>query len=234
MEHASVERWGHRTWFQQNRLVWGIILVLVFSLGRFSQTVMWRRWFDSPDFQTSVAFVFFLLLWFLLMAIGLIAGGIVWLTGTSWRELGWRREGAVKAIGLGFLGFILIYINVVVWAMLGGNMEPPETLVPSLSRILVVAFFAFGLAAWVEENLYRGYLQPLLAEKVGGGQAIVWQAVIFSVAHLGYLGHFIEFAAAFVTGVILGWLRERSGGIVAPYVAHGLFWMLGAFMVVSP
>ncbi|HLB46261.1 MAG TPA: hypothetical protein VJL59_04460 [Anaerolineales bacterium] len=57
--------------------------------------------------------------------------GIVWLTKTSWQELGWRRKGLLKSIGLGLLGFVLMYINVIVWAMLKGNTEQPEMFAPS-------------------------------------------------------------------------------------------------------
>ena len=224
----------YRMWFQSNRLLWGFILVVAFSLMRFVETITWRQWFGSLDFQESLPFALFLLLWFVLISVGLIVGGIVWLTTTSWQELGWKRNSLLKSIGLGLIGFILLYINVIVWAMLKGNTEQPEMFAPSLTRLLLVMFFAFGLPAWVEENLYRGYLQPLLAGKMSIGLAIIVQAVIFSVAHLGYSSHLLDFGSAFVTGLILGWLRGRESSLVAPFIAHGLFWMMGAFMVISP
>jgi len=225
---------NYSTWFQSNRLLWGLILVILFSLMRFVQTVTWRQAFGSLDLQESLPFFLFLLVWFALMSVGLIAGGIVWLTETSWRELGWKREGLLKSIGLGLAGFILLYINVIVWAMFAGNTSQPEMFTPSLSRLFLAAFFAFGLPAWVEENLFRGYLQPLLAGKMSLGWAVILQAAIFSAAHLGYSNHWLDFGSAFVTGLILGWLRGRESSLVAPYLAHGLFWMMGAFMVVSP
>jgi len=222
----------YRTWFQSNRLVWGLILVVAFSLMRFVETATWQQWFGSSDFQESIPFALFLLFWFVLISIGLIVGGIVWLTKTSWQELGWKSKGFLKSIGLGLVGFILLYINVIVWAMLKGNAEQPEMFAPSLTRLLLVMFFAFGLPAWVEENLYRGYLQPLLAGKMNLWLAIIVQAAIFSVAHLGYSSHILDFGSAFVTGLILGWLRGRESSLVAPFIAHGLFWMMGAFMVI--
>lgn len=222
----------YRIWFPNNRLLWGLILVVAFSLMRFVETISWRQWFGSLDFQESLLFALFLLLWFVLISVGLIVGGIVWLTNTSWQELGWTRKGLLKSIGLGLIGFILLYINVIVWAMLKGNTERPEMFTPSLTRLLLVMFFAFGLPAWVEENLYRGYLQPLLAGKMSIWLAIIVQAVIFSVAHLGYSSHLLDFGSAFVTGLILGWLRRRESSLIAPFIAHGLFWMMGAFMVI--
>lgn len=224
----------YRTWLQNHRLLWGFMLVVAFSLLRMVETVTWRQWFGSLDFQESLSFALFLLFWFVLMSVGLIVGGIIWLTKTSWQELGWTRKGLLKSIGLGLVGFVLIYINVIVWAMLKGTTDPPETFAPSLTRLLLVTVFAFGLPAWVEENLFRGYLQPLLAGKMSIWLAIIVQAVIFSVAHLGYSSHLLDFGSTFVTGLILGWLRGRESSLVAPFIAHGLFWMMGAFMVISP
>jgi len=228
----AIKTKDYRTWFQRNRLLWGIILIVIFSLMRIVQTVMWRQWFGSLDFQESISFALFLLLWVVLLSIGLIGGGIVWLTKTSWQELGWTRRGLLKSVGMGLFGFVLMYINVIVWAMLKGDTNPPEIFSPSLTRLLLVALFAFGLSAWVEENLYRGYLQPLLAREMSIWLAIVVQAAIFSVAHLGYSSHLLDFDSVFVTGLILGWLRGRESSLVAPFVAHGLFWMMGAFMVI--
>jgi len=223
----------HRAWFKGNRLLWGFILVVVFSLLRFIETTSWQNLFGSPDFQETAPFALFLLIWFLIMSVGLIVVGIVWLTKTSWRALGWKREGLFKSIVLGLVGFVLIYINVIVWAMLAGNTEQPEFFMPSITRFLLVAFFGFGLAAWVEENLFRGYLQPLLADRMNIWLAIIVQAAIFSAAHLGYSKHLSDFGFTFVTGLILGSLRFRESSLVAPFVAHGLFWTMGAFMLVS-
>jgi len=222
----------YRIWFQSHRLAWGLILIVIFSILRFIETASWRQWFGSSDFQESLPFALFLLFWFIVISIGLIVGGIVRWTGTSWRELGWKSTGLPKAIGMGLLGFVLLYVNVIAWSILKGNAEPPETFVPSLTRLLLAAFFAFGLPAWTEENLFRGYLQPLLAGKMNIWLAVVVQAAIFSAAHLGYSSHLTEFGSAFTAGLILGWLRGRESSLVAPFIAHGLFWMMGAFMVI--
>lgn len=116
--------------------------------------------------------------------------------------------------------------------MLIGNTEQPEMFVLNFFRFFIVLLFTFGLPAWAEENLYRGYLQPLLANKMNLRLAIVVQATIFSLAHLGYSSHTFDFGSAFVTGLILGWLRGRDSSLVSPFISHGLFWMMGAFMVI--
>ena len=221
-----------RRWFEEHPLLWGIGLVVIFSFLRFIQTIAWQKWFSSLDFPVSSQFTLFLSVWFIILSIGLVIGGIVWLTRTSWRQLGWSRKGLLKALGLGLLGFILLSVNVVVWSIAKGSTPQPQMTVPSLSRLLLVAFFAFGQPAWVEENLYRGYLQPLLSQRMKLWLAIVVQAAIFSLAHLGYLSNPFDFGNVFVAGLILGWLRGQNSNLLAPFVAHGLFWMMAAFMPV--
>jgi len=220
-------------WIRKNRILWGLILVAFFALLRFLQTVAWRGWFGSADFQESISFALFLVFWFVVISLGLVVGGIVRLTGATWTTLGWKRDGWLKSVGMGLLGFVLLYLNIIVWAILGGNSEAPRMITPSLTRVLIVAFFAFGLPAWAEENLFRGYLQPLLAARLNLGLAVLIQAIIFSAAHIGYSSSWIDFGSAFTTGLILGWLRGRESNLLAPFLAHGLFWMLGAFMLVT-
>jgi len=216
-------------WAQKHPLVWGLVLVVAFSLLRALQAFAWRQWFDTVEFYETIPFALFLLGSFVLVSVGLIGGGIVWLTKTSWRDLGWRRKGLVKAIGLGLLGFVLLFVNTMVWPFVGGATEPPKLITPGPARLLLVAFFAFGIAAWVEENLFRGYLQPILAKSVSLWMAIVIQALLFAAAHLGWFTRPLDFASAFVAGLILGWLRGRDRSLVAPFLAHGLLWIMVAF-----
>jgi membrane protease YdiL (CAAX protease family) len=219
----------HR-WFVEHPFLWGIILVIIFSLLRYIQTIIWQKWFSTLDFQESPQFFIFLLVWFIILAIGLIVGGVVWLPRTTWQQLGWSKKGLPKAIGLGLLGFVLLSVNIIVWGSLKGSSEQPQIIIPSLSRLLLVAFFAFGQPAWVEENLFRGYLQPLLSKRMNLWFAILVQAAIFSVAHLGYLNNLFDFGSSFTAGLIFGSLRGRESNLVAPFIAHGLFWTMTAFM----
>ncbi len=220
-------------WFQTHRLAWAFILVALFSLLRAVQTWQWRVQFGSMDFVESLPFALFLVFWFILLSVGLVGGGIVRLAKMSLRTLGWTTQGLVKATALGILGFVLMYVNVVIWAMAGGAMDPPEMAIPSLAKLLLVMFFAFGLAAWVEENLFRGFLQPLLARRMSLWLAIIVQAAVFSATHLGFHNNLLDFGWTFVAGLILGLLRRRQSSLVAPFIAHGLFWMMAALIVPS-
>lgn len=78
---------------------------------------------------------------------------------------------------------------------------------------------------WSEELAFRGVLQPMATEAFGRGLGGVVQAVAFGLAHIrparaagdSILGT-VLFTGMF--GWLLGWLRERSGSVVAPMLTH--------------
>jgi membrane protease YdiL (CAAX protease family) len=221
---------GFRDWVQEHRLQWGVVLVFVLWLSRVLSVLFFPQWFKPFDIYETPSFTLLLLVWFVLLSVGLVGGGIVCLTRTSWGELGWRRKGLVKAIGLGVLGYILTLVSLTPIIMVRGVGAGQYSNVSlSVARFLLVTFFAFGIPAWVEENLFRGYMQPLLAQRVKLWMAIVIQAAIFSAAHLGYASGLAQFVWLFVSGLIYGWLRGRNGSLIAPYLAHGLGWMVLVF-----
>ena len=218
-----------REWAQKYPLVLGFIFIAVFCLLRLIQLFAWQKWFGKIEFYETIPFTLFLLGSFALLSVGLISGGMVWLSKISWHDLGWRREGLVKAVGLGFLGLVLLSINSTVWHFIGGGTKPPELITPSLARMFLVAFFGFGIASWIEENLFRGYLQPVLTKSVGLPMAIVIQALLFSAAHIGWYTSPVGFGMAFAAGLVLGCLRGRDRSLVAPFLAHALFWLMVVF-----
>jgi membrane protease YdiL (CAAX protease family) len=56
----------------------------------------------------------------------------------------------------------------------------------------------------------------------------VVQAVIFSVAHVGFapITDIAFFINAFLMGMVLGLLKSYSKTLIAPTVAHGLIWTM--------
>jgi membrane protease YdiL (CAAX protease family) len=70
-----------------------------------------------------------------------------------------------------------------------------------------------------EELCFRGYIQGRLQSILGSGEALALQAVLFSVVHLSPL----IFPTHFVMGLILGWLRNRTGSLYPGMVVHALW-----------
>lgn len=86
--------------------------------------------------------------------------------------------------------------------------------------MLAGALFA-TVNALLEEVVWRGVMQDALAAQLGLKGGLLAQAVVFGVIHAqGFPRGLIGILLASTYGLLLGMLRLRSGGIVAPIIAH--------------
>jgi membrane protease YdiL (CAAX protease family) len=87
---------------------------------------------------------------------------------------------------------------------------------------LVVGGALFAVVnAGLEELIWRGLIQSRLREVVGKPAAIALQAASFGLAHAaGFPRGLSGVVLAGVWAVMLGMLRERSGGLLAAFLAH--------------
>ena len=92
------------------------------------------------------------------------------------------------------------------------------------------ALYQLSVVALSEEVFFRGFVQSSLAvvwpaktrRWVGEhGPAILVTAVLFALAHALPTGQLLRLAV-FFPALLLGWLRVRTGSILAPVVFHGL------------
>jgi uncharacterized protein len=88
------------------------------------------------------------------------------------------------------------------------------------STILAGACFSVVNAA-LEEILFRGVLYDGLDSQWGWRAAIIISGVFFGVLHIaGYPPGPLGAVMAGIYGILLGWLRRRTGGLLWPIVAH--------------
>jgi membrane protease YdiL (CAAX protease family) len=82
----------------------------------------------------------------------------------------------------------------------------------------------FALAnAFVEEAIFRGVVQEALARTFSRPRVvIILQAAVFAAAHYmaGFPNGKAGYAMVLVYGVLLGYLRLRTNGLLAPWLAH--------------
>ncbi len=91
---------------------------------------------------------------------------------------------------------------------------------PGLLILLGLGFALLNAAT--EESVYRGILMHGLDAALGGGTSpVILQAVPFGLIHLnGIPGGWIGVGMAMTYGVMLGLVRRRAHGMLAPFVAH--------------
>jgi membrane protease YdiL (CAAX protease family) len=84
------------------------------------------------------------------------------------------------------------------------------------------ALFHLLLVVLPEEVFFRGYVQSRLGRGAGGRAfRILFGAALFALAHVVVETGWIR-VAVFLPGVVMGWLREKTGGLLAPAGFHWL------------
>ena len=98
---------------------------------------------------------------------------------------------------------------------------------PDLPLLFVYHLLCVALP---EEVFYRGYVQSRLNMAFPGririfsayvGFGWIYTALLFAFGHF-LITHRLERWATFLPGLLFGWLRERTGSILAPTLFHAL------------
>jgi membrane protease YdiL (CAAX protease family) len=109
----------------------------------------------------------------------------------------------------------------------GATASPTLRLPPRFPIFVLVQLLVVALP---EELFYRGWMQTSWAATAPGkstrllgatlGAGFLWTQVLFA------LGHLVAFHAwrlgTFFPGLLFGWVRARSGSLVAPIIVHAL------------
>lgn len=83
--------------------------------------------------------------------------------------------------------------------------------------LLACAVLATLVGPFLEELLFRGFLQGVLCELLGARAGLVVTAVLFASLH-GRAG----LPGLLLLSLVLGWLRARSGSFFVSFVVHAL------------
>ena len=116
------------------------------------------------------------------------------------------------------------------------RMPAPEQTVVRMFRstgdpwvLGALAFAAVVVAPVAEEFFYRGMLIPLFRRWMRPGVAIVAAAFLFALAHVNLL----VAAPIFALGLLLGYLFDRTQGLVAPIFCHMVFNLFALLAIVA-
>lgn len=119
---------------------------------------------------------------------------------------------------------VLTAVNILSINLLDLNLllTPQETDLRILKSMDTRAFILYSfvtviIAPIAEESLFRGLIYSPLYRKVGRCLAIILSSLIWTHSHFYPL---LPSIGVFITGLILGWLYDRSGSLVHPIVFH--------------
>jgi membrane protease YdiL (CAAX protease family) len=128
---------------------------------------------------------------------------------------------AALAALAGVLVFDGLYESIVV--RVTGKPMPSQLIAPWIGAAAQqeswLTFIALGFVApAAEEILFRGLLFGAVRKWLSGAWTIVVTAAVFAMIHL----QLVYFVPVFAVGLMLGWARHKSGGLLLPITLHCL------------
>jgi len=235
------EKWWGDEGMTGTQVKKSMVILICFVGMRLVAARLWDSWFGMV-YELSVPFLVFLLGIFLVMSVGLVYIGFTrWVgldLGSWWFKPG-RIKGDIKwgvgAIILGGvsilgIGIVMLLFNITP-PMVEATQESDISLAQTLAQIpidLVLGwFFGFGIAAFQEETIFRGFLQGELGRRYGAWVGNLLQALVFSFTHLGMaplgsIGDVVfQLVFRFGSGLLFGWLRMKRGTLLPAGIVHG-------------
>ncbi len=145
-----------------------------------------------------------------------------------WPTIGWRETRAGRAkirdTALHFLagGAALALVVSFVGGFLNSKATLPiEELLKARVSILLFGVLGVLVAPLVEETIFRGFLYPVIARRVGVAAGIVITGTLFGLMHAAQLwGGWGQIALLILVGIVLTWVRARTGTVAASYFVH--------------
>lgn len=140
----------------------------------------------------------------------------------------WNRPSSMEVglVSLSAVGYTLAGVLVVgLWLRLLSGLGLEVILEPSLPdpvgflQFLFAVFSAAVVPAFCEELMFRGLMQNWIERRWGGKAALIVPSLLFALLHLSLQG----FASLVVIGLLLGRLRQLSGGLWLPIAFHGIY-----------
>jgi membrane protease YdiL (CAAX protease family) len=145
-----------------------------------------------------------------------------------WLTIGWRdlrtSAGKIRISGLQFVAGGALLAVIISFA--GGFLNSKETLpIEELlqARVSIVLFGVLGVlvAPLVEETVFRGFLYPVIARRLGIAAGILVTGTLFGLTHAAQLwGGWGQIALLIFVGIVLTWVRARTGTVAASYCVH--------------
>jgi membrane protease YdiL (CAAX protease family) len=145
-----------------------------------------------------------------------------------WRAIGWRPvRVAGGSVAASFLLITLAGMILAVILQLLSALKPPEGPVPieeffrTRESVLILIVAAIGMAPLVEELVFRGFLYPVLARRLGVAAGVALTGALFGLMHVPQLrGAWWQIALLFAVGVVFTWVRAASGSVAAAFFLH--------------
>lgn len=145
-----------------------------------------------------------------------------------WQTIGWhgyKRRGVPRLAGYAMFAVAGMALAVII--QLGSlafptkKQLPIEALFHNRDGILWLMAVGILVAPAVEETIFRGYIYPVLARRLGIEGGILLTGLLFGLMHAPQLwGGWGQIGLLILVGIILTWARARTGSVVTSWLLH--------------
>jgi membrane protease YdiL (CAAX protease family) len=145
-----------------------------------------------------------------------------------WRTMGWRElrlgalppaASAVRCLGGGAL--LAVFVSAAGRFFGQQNELPIEQMFRSRPAVLLLMGFGILVAPLVEETMFRGFLYPVIARRFGMAAGVFITGALFGAMHAQQLwGGWGQIVLLILVGILLTWVRARTGTVTASYLVH--------------
>jgi len=142
-----------------------------------------------------------------------------------------RRQGLLtiglsrnNLISSAFLGVIMVFVTIASYILVYGNVLTIMGAFSTSGFYYLVAMLSVG---FVEEAIFRGYLQLRLAAWLGSFRAWILTAIVFTVGH--FRQSILGLVSVFCIGLVFGWTMLKSKNIIGLSIWHAFMdwvWIL--------
>lgn len=145
-----------------------------------------------------------------------------------WRTMGWRpihlpgRSALVSGLQCLGGGAMLAVFASFAGRFFGEKEELPiEQMFHSRTTVILLTAFGILVAPLVEETIFRGFLYPIFARRFGVAPGVIATGVLFGAMHTQQLwGGWGQIGLLILVGILLTWVRARTGTVSASYLVH--------------
>lgn len=158
------------------------------------------------------------------------AAGVVWMVTLVrrrspqgfWREIRWNWPGLSRALGYGLAGMALAMAVDIASAYLPmPKTLPVDELFRSTHAAFTMAAFGIGVAPFLEEMFFRGFLYPVLDRGIGAALAIAFTSAAFALVHQQQLAHaWMPLLILFLVGMVFTSTRARTRSVSCSWMMH--------------
>ena len=209
------------------------IQILALTIGLLALTIGASTFFDTKNLLEDSTYRIFLIFGTFILQWIIILGPLIIIThkkhGNTFKTYGVKKVGALKTLGYIFGGYMkyIAIIMILSLLILYSNLKIPgfqaqENIIPIFGEdtfsIVIGGIIAIGIAPFVEEIFFRGFLLRAVTDKWGTIIGNISTAALFAVFHMQWQ----SIIPIFILGIIINSITIRSKSII-PAIGFHIF-----------